>query len=242
MSNVSAEVVGGLDMPGIIQNSKSAYDCKVVTTKNSYYIQVNKGEKINFGVKTDSITNMTWNFGDNTKEVFTKPTKDYVSTSHKFNKNGMYTVKLVYNGQKGGISLSSSSEEFVKVKVVTKPDLTLTGLVRNVDGKKNVVSVLFTVKNKGAASAKASKLQVAYNDPKYNAAKYSNKGLVKIYSKLKKYTKTVKVKALKSGRSTKVLVNFKIPVKYRNLVKFVRIIPNKKSVESISSNNLVRFV
>lgn len=181
--------------------------------------QVNLNEKLSFnafvsGVYANKakITKVTWDFGDKTKK------KTGLNTNHIYKKTGIYTIKLtattVYNGK------TYTSSNIYNVYVLKKPDLSIESVKRNMDKKKNVVSLTTVVKNKGAVTSKATQIKAWYSS-----------------SALKKYSKTVTIKALKPGKSTKITINFKIPKKYKNHTKNVKVDPKNKISETVENNN-----
>lgn len=216
----SLSSVSAIDFPIITE--KNIYDSDVVKvkSKNLSYVVVNLNEKIKFSASTKDTSNINWNFGDNSK-IIKKKTINQVSTvTHTFKKVGSYNVKVDIEGS-NGINLINT--DFITVKVVKKPDLVLTKL-NYVRKGKDVVSVAATVKNKGTISSKACYMKLWYKDKKIN-----------------KYTKTAKIQALKPGKSSTAIINFQIPYKYRNHIKYVKVDSTNKITESIKSNNQKTF-
>ncbi|MDR2966725.1 MAG: PKD domain-containing protein [Methanobacteriaceae archaeon] len=212
----SLSSVSAIELPMI--TSKNVYDSEIVNSGKSQYAVVNLNEKISFSVSTNNIDKVDWNFGDNTKIIKTKTKKQSSAVTHTFKKVGTYKVKVYIEGTSEGITLQNT-EDFITVKVVKKPDLILTKLNYARKGK-NIDGFAVTVKNKGTAASKACDVKMWYKD-----------------TKLKKYTKSVKIPALKAGKDTTVLIKFQIPYKYRNYISYVKIDSNNKISESIKSNN-----
>ncbi|OQD58004.1 hypothetical protein MBBAR_30c00040 [Methanobrevibacter arboriphilus JCM 13429 = DSM 1125] len=71
--------------------------------------------------------------------------------------------------------------------------------------------------------------------------KPGTKNFGKVYSKLKKYTKSAKLKALKPGKSATVKIFFKIPKKYLKLVKNIRLDSLYRVREISRANTLYSF-
>jgi PKD repeat protein len=185
--------------------------------------QVNLKEKLSFTAFVSGslankakITKASWDFGDKTK-------KTGIKTSHTFKKTGEYVIKLTststYNGK------TYSSTDTYNINVVSKPDLSIESMTKNMDKqKKNTNSVIVTIKNRGAEACQDTQVKVYYSA-----------------SSLKKFSKIVKVKALKPGESTKITIAFKIPYKNRNLLKIIKVDPDNKIDESVKNNNKKNF-
>lgn len=214
-------------------------DVAVKKTKKENITYIRAGYKQKISLKSlgvsdsgDSlkIKNALWDFGDKTKK------QKGSTTTHTYKKTGWYTLKLTLNASGKALPLGGmlgndpvnttwiNTPKTFRIYVTKKPDLKATNIMRYIDSKKNVVYIKATIKNYGYASSKASTIKMWYNN-----------------KKLKKYTVTAKVPALKSLASTSVNIYFKIPYKYRNYVKYLQIDPYNKLVESIKSNNLIKF-
>jgi uncharacterized protein (DUF2141 family) len=194
---------------------------------------------------------------------FTKTGKYIVKINQIVNYNG----PLDGLGSNNSINVQTPYV-YAVVYVVKKPDLYYTNVKRNVDNKGIVRTITLGVKNKGAKNAPKSYVLIKYNDPKVNKyaaifknkkkrdkylKKYKNnkKKYKTAYNKLKKYynlkkelnkyTTKVKIKALKSGKSTVITLNFKIPKKYKKYRKTIILNYGNKFKESITSNNIFSF-
>lgn len=117
-----------------------------------------------------------------------------------------------------------NSKKNYKVYVSNKADLTITGITKNIDEKKNVVSLSTVIKNIGTKSSNSIYLKVWYDNKKLN-----------------NYSKSVKVKSLKPGKFSTVNISFKVPYKYRNQIKNIKIDSKNQVNESIESNNHYTF-
>jgi len=220
ITSVSSVSAIEIDFPMV--TGKNIYDCEVVQTKNTSYVVVNLNEKVSFTASTYKINKLNWNFGDNAKLIETRPVNNVSTASHTYKKVGTYKVTVNVEGKSNNINLLNT-EDFVTVKVVKKPDLVLTKLNYARKGK-DIVGFQATVKNKGASSSKASTMKMWYADPKF-----------------KKYTKSIKIPALKSGQSASVIIAFQIPYKFRKQIKFVKVDSANQIDESIKSNNQKRL-
>jgi hypothetical protein len=170
-----------------------------------------------------------WDFGDGTKVKGLK-------VKHTYKKSGWYNITVTINATGSGSILDFGgdykrlnyydSKKTYRVYVDAKPDLTFTNITKQFDKKKNVRAITVVVKNIGGSTAKASYIKVSYP--------YKNK-------KLAKYTKVVKIPALKPGKSKKVNIYFVIPKAYSNLNKRIELDAGHKIKESIKSNNVVTF-
>ena len=216
----SVSSVSAIDFPMI--KEKSIYDAEIVKSSNLTYAVVNLNEKVNFTATTSNIDKIDWNFGDSAKIIKTKTKNQVSSVTHTFKKVGTYKVKVDIKGTSGNINLENT-EEFITVKVVKKPDLVLTKLSYDTRGK-DTIGIYATVINKGSVSSKACYMKMWYENKKFN-----------------KYTKSAKIPALKSGKSTSILIKFQIPYKYRNYVKYINVDSSNKITESIKSNNQKTF-
>jgi PKD repeat protein len=210
----------------------NVYDSDIVTSGKSKLAIVNINEKVKFVAKTKSgVERVNWNLGDKS-QIKNTTTKNQASTvSHTFKKAGTYKVKVdlektvltTVKGVPHNLNYRDPGLHIITVKVVKKPDLIITKInyPRN---SKNVGGIGVTVKNKGDISSKACQMKVWYKD-----------------KKLKQFTTTAKIPALKSGKSTQIVVKFQIPHKYKKNVKYVRVNSNNILDESIKSNNQKRF-
>jgi len=195
--------------------------------------QVTKGNKISYraivntnvgmvtNLKNAKVKGATIDFGDKTK---VKKGKGWIS--HTYKKAGWHLIKVNMNATgKGydflgrtsnGTGKITNGTKYFLVFVANKPQLVYTKIgptalsQRDVTAyqKKGQINYLaVTVKNIGPKVTKATKVSIFYQDPKRFG---------KVDKKLKKFTGTAKLKALKPGKSTNVVVKFTIPKKYAN--------------------------
>jgi uncharacterized cupredoxin-like copper-binding protein len=230
ISSVSAnDIYSNKNFDDIGVTKINVHDSDIVKSGKSKVTVVNLNEKVTFVTKTKSgVERVNWNFSDKSKVQKTE-TKNLSSTvSHTFKKTGTYKIKVdlektVFknvNDVPHNLNYLDPQVHIITVKVVKKPDLIIAG-VTYPRSSKNVGGIIATVKNKGVLSSKVCNIQVWYKD-----------------KKLKQYTKTAKVKALKPGKSTQVVIKFQIPNKYK---KYVKVNSNNKISESIKSNNRKTF-
>jgi hypothetical protein len=220
ISAVSADDLG-FTLPMI--DSKTVSDGNVVKTKTTTYVIVNVNQKITYGAKTSGTNGIVWNFGDKTGSVNAKVNKYNQSfISHRYNKVGTYTIQAdTYN------DWVNFPQEFIKVKVVSYPDLYFKNISINTDKYNRITALNVVIGNKGAVKSKATYLKSGFD------AK-----VVKKYPKLKKYFAVTKIKALNPGKITKITLKFKKALGFRNLAKIAYII---KRNEKITNNNIVYF-
>ncbi|OQD59005.1 hypothetical protein MBBAR_6c01150 [Methanobrevibacter arboriphilus JCM 13429 = DSM 1125] len=221
-----------------------------------YAFQVAKGNKIKYKASINSggdilVTNLkgmkvkgaTIDFGDGTK----KKTTGWIS--HTYKKTGWYFITVNLNGSCTGYTLNFGNPQDVKangkiingtkiylVKVTDAPQLSLSksqpitaGYYSQKSYKKgNIDYLVIKVANLGSKTSKATKVSMWYQ-------KSGDKNIGKIHPKLKKYTASAKLKALKPGKSTKIILRFKIPKKYSKLVKNLRL--GTSSLKQISKRD-----
>lgn len=198
----------------------------------NYAFQVVKGKKIGYtasvnpqGMLTNisgvKIKNAYINFGDGTK------TKSTGWITHAYVKPGWYKLTVRFNatfskalfmGQNFNGSINGATKEYL-VYVANKPQLELSKITQGYTSyknykNKNINYLDVKVTNVGSTSSKATGIRIWYEQPN----KYGQ-----IYSKLKKYTKNAKLKALKPGQSTTVRIYFNIPKKYSKLWKNIKL-------------------
>lgn len=221
----------------------------------NYTFQVAKGKKIKFKASVNTngnaalITDMSGvkiknayiTFGDGAKKRSTS------WISHTYKKTGWYKIKVTFNAtfnkckflgmdSSGTGQIVDASKEYL-VYVANKPQLGLSNIKAGYSSYKNYkkgnINFLdVKITNTGSVTSKASKIKIWYEQP--------NK-FGKVYSKLKKYTKTAKLKALKSGKSTTVRIYFSIPKKYSKLWKNIRL-DSLNKINMISRKDaLLRF-
>lgn len=233
ISSVSAnDIYSNKNFDDIGVTKINVHDSDIVTSGKSKVTVVNLNEKITFVAKTKSgVERVNWNFSDKSKIQKTETKNRSSTVSHTFKKAGTYKIKVdlektvftTINGVPHNLNYLDPQVHIITVKVVKKPDLIITG-VTYPRSSKNVGGIIATVKNKGVLSSKACNIKVWYKD-----------------KKLKQYTKTVKVKGLKPGKSAQIVIKFQIPNKYKKYVKYVQINSNNKVSESIKSNNRKTF-
>lgn len=184
--------------------------------------QVNLNEKLSMNAFISGIfsnkaklTKVSWNFSDG--KIGSGKT-----ITHKFKKTGWYTLSLTASSTYNKKTYKSTNS--YNIYVVKKPDLYVSSVMKNYDKKKNTASITATIKNKGSLTSKATYIKAYYNS-----------------KSLSKYRKVGKIKALKSGESTKITLNFKIPTKYKNLVKNIQVDPTNRVSESVKTNNKFQF-
>lgn len=166
-----------------------------------------------------NIKNSYINFGDGTKTS----SKGWVA--HTYKKSGWYKILISFNatfknascmGQNVNGTIIGATKEYL-VYVSKKPQLALTQISCGYNSfknykNKNVDYLVVKVANVGSAASKATQIKIWYEQPNKVGA---------VYSKLKGYTKSANLKALKPGESTTAIVYFNIPKKYAKLWKDV---------------------
>lgn len=256
VSDSSADVFTQLSANKGIQSIEKNKVPKKWKAYENYTFQVAKGKKIKYKASINSAGNIivsnlkgmkvngaTIDFGDGTK----KRTTGWVS--HTYRKAGWYFIKVNLNGSCTGFTLNFGSPQDLKakgkiingtkiylVKVTDAPQLALgsskpitAGYYSQKSYKKgNIDYLVIKVANLGSKISKATKVSIWYQKP-------GDKNVGKVYSKLKKYTASAKLKALKPGKSTKIILRFKIPKKYSKLVKNLRL--GTSSLKQISKND-----
>jgi len=201
----------------------------------NYTFKVAKGSKIYYkavGNPVDSsVTNMAGlkvrkasiSFGDKTKRSSTS----YIA--HKYTKSGWYLIKInIQNatfskGSLFGMDLPGEIINGTKIYLVyveDKAQLSVAKLAPSghltSNNKKYIDYLKVKITNIGSKTSKATKIKMFYQKP-------GSKNLGKVYSKLKKYTVSAKLKSLKPGKSAIVKIYFKIPEKYFNKVINLRL-------------------
>ena len=234
ISSVSAnDIYSNKNFDDIGITKINVYDSDIITSGVTKVAFVNLNEKITLVARTKSgVERVNWNFSDKSKIQKTETKNQSSTVSHTFRKVGTYKIKVdlektVFthvNGVPHNLNYLDPQVHIITVKVVNKPDLFLTNISYPRNSKNNVKGIIATVKNKGGISSKACHITAAYKD-----------------KRLKQYTKTTKIPVLKPGRSTRIVINFQIPHKYKNYVKYIRVDSNNRISESIKSNNIKAF-
>ncbi|MGL6298160.1 MAG: hypothetical protein ACRC1M_03225 [Methanobacteriaceae archaeon] len=214
----------------------------------NYTFQLPKGSKIKYTaiaagpiiVSGAKVKNAYIDFGDGTKS------RSAGGIAHTYKKAGWYklTVSLnatFTNGSLLGTNRNGSVENAVReylFYVSSKPQLVISGITpgcTNInDYKKGNINFLdIKVTNIGASSSKYTELKIWYEKPNKTG---------QVNPKLKKFTKSGAIKALKSGKSTTVRVFFSIPKKYAKLWKNIKL-DSLNRVDQISkADNLIRLM
>jgi len=220
--SVTSVSANGIPEFGIIYRDVSDSEIVPPPPAKNKYVVVNLKEKVHFSAYTVNVDKINWNFGDKTKIAMKKTVNQTSIVSHTFKKVGTYNVTVDMEGRVDKINFVDT-KHFVTVKVVKKPDLTITSINHDRKGK-DITTFQITVKNKGTVASKASSVKMWYENPKF-----------------KKLTRTVKIPALKAGKSATVLIEFNMPYKNRKQIKYITVDPNNKIAESIKSNNKKRL-
>lgn len=222
----------------------------------NYTFQVAKGNKIKYrasinsagdgvfiNLKNMKVKGAVIDFGDGTK----KRTNGWVS--HTYKKVGWYFIKVNLNGSCTGYTLNFGYPQDVKakgkiingtkiylVKVTDAPQLSLgksQPITVGYANKGTIYSLVIKVANVGSKTSKATKISMWYQ-------KSGDKNIGKIHPKLKKYTASAKLKALKPGKSAKIILRFKIPKKYSKIVKNLRL--GTSSLKQISKRDALYVI
>ncbi|UTB33148.1 MAG: hypothetical protein NKF70_02415 [Methanobacterium sp. ERen5] len=225
----SSNAYAQLNGDGIIYPGDGKLPKNYEKYRNSTF-QVSTGSKIKYKTSVISqglLTNITGvkiknsyiNFGDGTK------TTSNVWVVHTYKKSGWYKILISFNatfknasfmgGKVNGTILGATKEYLVHVS--TKPQLALNQISCGYNSfknykNKNVDYLMVKVANVGSAASKSTQIKIWYEQPNKIGA---------VYSKLKSYTKSATIKALKPGESTTVQIKFSIPHKYAKLWKDV---------------------
>ena len=230
--------------------------------ENVTKFQVTKGNKISYrasvnlagdglvsNLKNTKVNGATINFGDKTK---VKKGTGWIS--HAYKKAGWYLIKvnmnatctsydLMWQPNATGIGKINNGTKYFLVYVADKPQLVYTKIAitaksqKDIDaynkkGQINYLSV--TIKNIGSKSTRATKISIFYADSKKLAL---NK--VVVDKNLKKYTGIAKLKALKPGKSTNVVVKFIIPKRYGSKKIILKLdSANKNKNQASKANNM----
>ena len=223
-----------------------------------YAFQVAKGNKIKYKASINSggdivVTNLkgmkvkgaTIDFDDGTKKKTTK------WISHTYKKTGWYLIKVKLNGTCTGYDIFGQSikangkiingTKIYLVKVTDAPQLSLgksqpitAGYYSQKSYRRGTIDYLvIKVANVGSKTSKATKISMWYQ-------KSGDKNIGKIHPKLKKYTASAKLKALKPGKSAKIILRFKIPKKYSKIVKNLRL--GTSSLKQISKRDALYVI
>lgn len=214
--------------------------------KIKYKASINTaGDGIVYNLKGAKVKSAYIDFGKNNKKV---KSAGWITQTYK--KTGWYLIKVNMNGTCTGFANSLfqlsdingvgkiiNGTKYYLVYVANKPQLSLSkitaGYTSKANYKKGNIGFLdVKITNTGSLTSKATKIKIYYQDPK----KFG-----KVYSKLKKYTATAKLKALKAGKSTTVRIFFKIPKSYNNLVKNIRLDYLNKVNQISRADNLYSF-
>jgi len=207
--------------------------------KIKYKASVNAAGNLFYNLKGIKVKKASVNFGDGNK----KTTTGWIA--HTYKKSGWYKIKvtiieatftncssdMIYSQDMSG-SITNTTKEYL-VYVANKPQLSLSMISAGYYTKKNyqkgnIDYLVIKVANLGSKASKATKISMWYQKP-------GNKNIGKVYSKLKKYTASAKLKALKPGKTAKIILKFKIPKKYSKLVKNLRL--GTSSLNQISKSN-----
>ena|GEM_PF-3081901 len=223
----SSNAYAQLNVNGIIYPTNGKLPKNYEKYRNTTF-QVSTGSTIQYQTSVRSqglLTNITGvniknsyiNFGDGTKST----SNGYVA--HTYKKSGWYKILISFNatfknasfvGQNVNGTILGATKEYL-VQVSTKPQLALNQISCGYNSfknykNKNVDYLIVKVKNVGSAASKATQIKIWYEQPNKVGA---------VYSKLKSYTSSANIKALKPGEITTVLVKFSIPHKYSKLWK-----------------------
>lgn len=259
-SSASMEIVDGKNIVITNQNdSASNIYASLSANKNVYSIDKNKVNKkwklyendtfqvaknryIKYkGSMTQGITKSSISyidFGDGTKK------KGYNWITHKYKKTGWYKLKVTFNAtftdfSLWGVTVNGKIYNATKtylVKVTDAPQLSLGSyqpITVGYANKGTIYSLVIKVANVGSKTSKATKISMWYQ-------KSGDKNIGKIHPKLKKYTASAKLKALKPGKSTKIILRFKIPKKYSKIVKNLRL--GTSSLKQISKRDALYVI
>ncbi len=204
----------------------------------NYTFQVAKNKVIKYKASINPngnplITNMSGvkvknayiDFGDGTKKRTTK------WISHAYKKSGWYKITIKFNAtfekcmflgmeSSGTGEIINGTKEYL-VYVTNKPQLTISNITSGYTSyanykKKNINYLDIKVTNIGSTKSKATKIKMWYQKP-------GDENFGKIYPKLKKYTKSAKLKALSAEKSAIVRIYFNIPKKYQKLWKNIKL-------------------
>jgi hypothetical protein len=223
----SSNAYAQLNVNGIIYPMNGKLPKNYGKYRNSTF-QVSTGSKIKYqtsvrsqGLLTNitgvNIKNSSINFGDGTK------TTSNGWVAHTYKKSGWYKILIRFDatfkkasflgGNVNGTILGATKEYLVYVS--TKPQLALNQISCGYNSfknykNKNVDYLMVKVANVGSAASKSTQIKIWYEQPHKVGA---------VYSKLKSYTRSATIKALKPGESTLVQVKFSIPHKYAKLWK-----------------------
>ena len=233
--------------------------------ENLTKFQVAKGKKISYKAMVNSQGNFIYDlkgikvkkasitFGDGAKKTSTG------WISHTYKKSGKwYLIKVTivdatFSSSKNafvsgtGMSISNGTvtnvtKEYL-VYVANKPQISVISYTKYASspkelkkGNANYMTVKIT--NVGSVSTKATKIKIWYEHP--NGIK-DIKMIGKVHPKLKKYTASANLKALKPGKSTTVRINFKIPA---SLAKYVKVInpDSANKNKNQMSKSIFRFI
>ncbi|MCL2687824.1 MAG: PKD domain-containing protein [Methanobrevibacter sp.] len=240
------------DIPkGDAVNHLSVKNGDLLTSKSkAVYIKTGLRQKLslramakNYEGKNIKVTSAVWTFSDGSKARG-------LSTSKTFRKTGWYTVKMRINatgpGSYWGDNPSDNwtwidSTKTFKIHVVNKADLKATKIMRSPASKDNTVVFRIIIKNYGMSDSKATQIRLGFADKKLS--RFSQTVSVKpikgvVYKKVVSKGKTITKPVVKS---TRVDIQFKVPVKHQNKIKHLRIDPQNRLSESIKSNNLRIF-
>lgn len=217
-------------------------------SKISYKAAVNtNGDFLVNNLKGTKVKSATINFGVGS----TKKGTGWISQTYK--KKGWYLIKVNINATctaydyfgnpinaTGNIT---NGTKYYLVYVANKPQLSLSKVsitaksqkdVNAYKKKGNINYLSIKVTNVGSVTTKATKIKMWYQDGNKTG---------KVHPKLKKFTVSAKVKSLKPGKSDNVIINFKIPKKYANYVKNLKLdSANKNKNQMSKAFNLYSFI
>lgn len=259
VNDSSADVFTQLSANKGIQSIEKNKVPKKWKAYENYAFQVAKGKKIKykasinsagdgviFNLKNMKIKGAIIDFDDGTK----KRTTGWVA--HTYKKTGWYFIKVNLNGSCNGYNYlfdGTNGKKELKangkiingtkiylVKVTDAPQLSLgksQPITVGYANKGTIYSLVIKVANVGSKTSKATKISMWYQ-------KSGDKNIGKIHPKLKKYTASAKLKALKPGKSAKIILRFKIPKKYSKIVKNLRL--GTSSLKQISKRDALYVI
>lgn len=213
----------------------------IAKNKGHDAIQVNANKKVGYysfsenGLLGENVTvkDAVWDFGDKSKKV------KKVNATHTYKKSGWYTLKITANltGNVSGMG-SIGYQDYQKtyrIHVVKKADLKITKIV-SVSNRGSTILLTVNLKNQGAKNAKANLLGLGYGNKKL------------------KLLNTVKIPALKAGKSAKVTISINKILDIKKTLKSSNLVLQKKYnkygiylmadaknqiSESVKSNNII---
>lgn len=207
--------------------------------KIKYKASVNSNGFLIYNLEGIKIKSAIIDFGDGTK----KKTTNWVS--HTYKRSGYYLIKvtilnatfdksksIVTDNGRGNGTITNLTREYL-VKATYAPQLSVgkitAGYYNYNNYKKGNINYLdIKVSNIGSKYSKKTLISMWYQ-------KKGDNNFGKVNPKLKKYTKSAKLKALAPGKSAIVRLYFSIPKKYSKLAKNLRL--GSKSLTQISKRD-----